>query len=41
MSDAVQRYRDVSKLPNAPRPIQSEYDASTNIQSANSGGGGK
>jgi len=40
MSDVVQRYHDVSKLPNAPRPIQSEYDSATNIQAANSGGGG-
>ena len=34
MSGAIERYRDVSKLPNAPRPIQSEYDTTTNIQSS-------
>jgi hypothetical protein len=39
MSGAVERYRDVSKLPNAPRPIKSEYEASTNIQSSGGGGG--
>ncbi len=38
MSGAVERYHDVNKLPNAPRPIQSEYGTSTNIPS---GGGGK
>jgi hypothetical protein len=41
MQGAIERYRDVSKLPQAPRPIQSEYDASTNIQSSGGGGGGK
>jgi hypothetical protein len=33
MSGAIQRYRDVSKLPQAPRPIASEYGSTTNIQS--------
>lgn len=37
MSGAIERYRDVSKIPNAPRPIQTEYDSSINIQ----GGAGK
>lgn len=32
MSGAIERYHDVSKLPNAPRPIQSEYGSSINIQ---------
>ena len=41
MSGAVERYRDVSKLPTAPRPIQSEYGSATNIQSSGGGGGGK
>jgi hypothetical protein len=40
MQGAIERYRDVSKLPLAPRPIQSEYDSSTNIQSSGGGGGG-
>ena len=33
MSGAIERYRDVSKLPNAPRPIRSEYDSTISIQS--------
>ena len=33
MSGAVERYHDVSKLPNAPRPIRSEYETTINIQS--------
>jgi hypothetical protein len=33
MSGAIERYRDVSKLPNAPRPIKSEYESTINIQS--------
>lgn len=35
MSGAVERYRDVSKLPEAPRPIASEYGTTTNIISSN------
>jgi hypothetical protein len=41
MSGAVERYRDVSKLPNAPRPIGSTYEGTTAIQSSGGGGGGK
>jgi hypothetical protein len=33
MSGAIERYRDVSKLPNAPKPISPEYQSTTNIQS--------
>lgn len=33
MSGAIERYRDVSKLPLAPRPIDTEYNATTNIPS--------
>jgi len=39
MQGAIERYRDVSKLPQAPKPIQSQYESTTNIQS--SGGGSK
>jgi hypothetical protein len=35
MSGAVERYRDVSKLPLAPPPIATEYGVTTNIQSQN------
>jgi hypothetical protein len=35
MSGAVERYRDISKLPSAPRPIASEYQSTINIQSGN------
>ena len=34
MSGAIERYRNVSKLPNAPRPIVSEYESTINIQSS-------
>lgn len=37
MSGAIERYRDVGKLPQAPPPIASEYGMTTNIQSNNSG----
>jgi hypothetical protein len=33
MSGAVERYRDVSKLPRAPKPIASEYQREINIES--------
>jgi hypothetical protein len=36
MSGAIERYRDVSKLPFAPSPITTEYGVLTNIQSSNS-----
>jgi hypothetical protein len=35
MSGAVERYRDVTKLPLAAPPIATEYGVTTNIQSAN------
>jgi len=38
MQGVVERYRDVSKLPQAPREIQTQYDSMTNIQG---GSGGK
>ena len=38
MSGAIERYRDVTKIPRAARPIGSEYESSINIQSS---GGGK
>ena len=37
MGGAIERYRDVSKLPLAPPPIATEYGVTTNIQSNNSG----
>ncbi len=33
MSGAIERYRDVSKLPNEPKPISPEYQSTTNIPS--------
>jgi hypothetical protein len=38
MSGAVERYRDVAKLPLAPPPIATEYGVTTNIQSSNGSG---
>ena len=35
MSGAIERYRDVTKLPLAPAPIATEYDKTTNILSTN------
>ncbi len=35
MSGAVERYRDVTKLPQAAPPIATEYGVTTNIQSNN------
>jgi hypothetical protein len=35
MSGAIERYRDVTKLPLAPPPIATEYGVSTNVQSNN------
>jgi hypothetical protein len=32
MAGAVERYRDVSKLPRAPKPISPELGATTNFQ---------
>jgi hypothetical protein len=37
MSGAIERYRDVSKLPLAPPPIATEYGVTTNILSNNTG----
>ena len=37
MVGAVERYRDVSKLPRAPKPIAPELGASTNFQTTTSG----
>ena len=31
MQGAIERYRDVSKLPDAPKPIQTEYGTTINI----------
>ena len=35
MSGAIERYRDVTKLPLAPPPIATEYGVTTNVQSNN------
>src|SRR5262245_62621357 len=40
MSGAVERYRDVSKLPRAPRPIFPIFDVQTGGVSGGPGGGG-
>jgi|GraSoi2013_115cm_1033766.scaffolds.fasta_scaffold07438_1 hypothetical protein len=37
MVGAVERYRDVSKLPRAPKPIAPELGASTNFQTTTGG----
>jgi hypothetical protein len=37
MAGAVERYRDVSKLPRAPKPIAPEVGAATNFQTTGGG----
>jgi hypothetical protein len=41
MSGAVERYRDVSKLPRAPKPIAPLYDVQGGTSSGGSGGSGR
>lgn len=40
MTGAVERYRDVSKLPRAPRPIVPLYDRQLGLGAGGGGGGG-
>jgi hypothetical protein len=40
MSGAVERYRDVSKLPRAPRPIVPLYDKQIGVGGSSGAGGG-
>jgi hypothetical protein len=40
MSGAVERYRDVSKLPQAPKPIRPIIDDTLSVGAAGGGGGG-
>jgi hypothetical protein len=40
MTGAVERYRDVSKLPRAPRPIVPLYDRQLGLGTGGGGGGG-
>lgn len=40
MVGAVERYRDVSKLPRAPRPIVPLYDRQLGVGAGGGGGGG-
>ena len=39
MSDAIERYMDVSKLPRAPRPIAPIYGTTVGVSSTGSTGG--
>jgi hypothetical protein len=39
LADAVERYRDVSKLSKAPKPISPDFGVSIGISGASSGGG--
>ena len=41
MAGAVERYRDVSKLPRAPRPIVPVFGSSIGIQTSGGGAGGQ
>src|SRR5438132_12328908 len=40
MTGAVERYRDVSKIPRAPRPIAPTFDKSIGVTGGGGGGGG-
>lgn len=40
MSGAIERYKDVSKLPRAPKPIEPLYDVQSSGSGSGSGSGG-